>query len=119
MDVSKPHWLLLAAVLLLTACGESSEPGESQSNSILLKRDDIGQSWPLTVDSVEVECVGTAVVATDVATGHRYAVNGVARSRADQLRLEQINSIWKDNPQLPGTKINIGPVLGRGLELCD
>jgi len=47
--------------------------------------------------------------------GRRYAVNGTATARKDA---PDIDAIWRANPALEGTKINIGPVIDEGLELC-
>ena len=30
----------------------------------------------------------------------------------------EIDEIWKANPGIPGTKINMGPLLDKGLSLC-
>ena len=48
--------------------------------------------------------------------GMRYAVNGTAI--AHYPKLPEIDRIWAPDPKIPGAKINISPVIDRGLELC-
>lgn len=73
-----------------------------------------GDRWPFTVASGDLECVTPSKVIFR-AGGRTYAVNGTAG--ADN-RFANIRPIWKDNPEIPGTKINIGPVINQGLTLC-
>ena len=46
----------------------------------------------------------------------RYAVNGTAMAHYPEL--PRIDRIWAPDPKIPGAKINISPVIDRGLELC-
>jgi Protein of unknown function (DUF2511) len=48
--------------------------------------------------------------------GHRYAVNGIATGHYPQL--PEIDRIWAPDPKVPGLKIDMSPVINRGLELC-
>lgn len=96
----------LAAVLCLIGCGGGN-----------VSSDEFGADWPLTVDSGDLRCEGSdgfgAVVLTDP-DGNEYGVNGVALSQG----YPPIDPIWKDNPELAGLKISIGPLIDRGLSLC-
>ena len=47
--------------------------------------------------------------------GSSYAVNGVAKATNKYRPIEEV---WAENPSLPGTKKNIGPIINRGLKLC-
>jgi len=70
--------------------------------------------WPLTVSSGTLRCLddgGSVVFENDEKT---YAVNGTADSRG----YDDINPIWKDNPSNITPKVNIGPLIDAGLELC-
>lgn len=76
---------------------------------------DVGDQWPLTVPGGYLSCErGHAVVFRQ--GGVDYAVNGSARA----LRYAPINPIWKDSPTPEyGPKLSIGPLIDRGLALCD
>jgi len=70
--------------------------------------------WMLTVDSGELLCEAPNTVIFIAPDGTKYAVNGTAKSRG----YTDIQPIWKDNPQIPGTKVNIGSLIDEGLKLC-
>lgn len=77
--------------------------------------------WPLTVPEGTLLCApygvgGAQQSVTFVANRTMYAVNGTAKGTG---QFEAIDSIWKDNPDIPGTKVNIGPMLEKGLSLCN
>lgn len=75
--------------------------------------------WPLTVSKGVVRCEGSdgsGSVIFRAPDGTDYAVNGTAK--AVKQDLPEIAAIWKKDPDVPGTRINIGPVIDRGLELC-
>lgn len=84
-------------------------------NELLVTRDDYGDDWPLTVDEGILSCErGSAVVFTT--DGRRYAVNGTAMT----LNLgADLDPIWAPDPAGVTPKMNIGPLIGDGLELCD
>jgi hypothetical protein len=96
----------ILTMAILAACVEASGSEISQA--------EYGDKWPFTVPSERLECVPYSKVVFH-AGGVSYAVNGLAMS---DNRYREIRPIWKDNPEIPGTKINIGPVLDRGLALC-
>lgn len=84
---------------------------------------DLGDRWPLTVSEGVVSCVGEGGglgAAIFTSGGVRYALNGIARGERNmkRLQLKEIRPIWRDNPDIPGTKINIGPLIDRALETC-
>lgn len=77
--------------------------------------------WPFTVPEGTLLCApygvgGSQQSVTFVANRVMYAVNGTAKGAG---QFEDIESIWKANPEIPGTKVNIGPVLEKGLSLCN
>lgn len=77
--------------------------------------------WPFTVPEGTLLCApygvgGNQQSVTFVANRTMYAVNGTAKSTG---QFEEIEAIWKDNPEIPGTKVNIGPMLEKGLSLCN
>jgi len=84
--------------------------------------EDFGNEWPFTVNEGRLQCLnfrrvenleaGEVVFTTN---GKTYALNGVAGGSGKYLI---VDSIWKEHPDFPGAKINIGDMISRGLELC-
>lgn len=67
------------------------------------------------MESGTLACDDRAVTFT--ANGTTYAVNGLAETL---VRGQKIDPIWQDNEALgEGFKKNIGPLLDRGLGLCE
>ena len=84
-------------------------------NEALMTRADYGKAWPLTVDEGIVSCEGAGEVYFE-AEGTTYAVNGLALGRDNA---PEIDRIWAPDPQIKGLKIDIGPIIDTGLELCN
>lgn len=82
---------------------------------------DFGE-WPLTVKSGVLQCeeeiVSSFVVQRVTFTtpdGTVYAVNGHALDAG----YPDIKPIWKKDPGSYGLRVNIGPLIDRGLRLCE
>lgn len=105
---------------LVAACGSGGAGGSTgggaalPANSVRLSRADFGKDWPFTVSSGVLTCDDPGAV-TFTADGTTYAVNGTA-SGLDKGA--DVKAIWKKDPTLPGARINIGPIIDRGLKLC-
>ncbi len=98
------------SLILLGGCASSSD-----TKTVTVSKAGFGDNWPLTVDSGELACEGNAVT-FKAPDGTRYAVNGTAQGSTG---LPEIDPIWADNPDTTGLKINIGPLIDAGLEVCD
>lgn len=74
--------------------------------------------WPFTVDTATLQCTKGAdgERVTVVADREMYALNGTAK--AAKL-WPSFDPIWLDNPNVPGLKVDISPMITRGLSLCD
>jgi predicted Zn finger-like uncharacterized protein len=88
------------------------------SRGVRVTRAEWGDAWPFTVDSGMVDCLdslgnrkGAAVFSYG---GKTYALNGYAKSR----RYTNIRPIWRDNSDIPGAKIDIGPMIDLALGQC-
>jgi len=71
------------------------------------------KEWAFTVDAVELQCndLGEGINApVVVANGHKYPLTGFAKKYADA----PLEEIWRENPNIPGTRVDISPVR----ELC-
>ena len=83
-------------------------------NFAFLKASDYGDDWPFTVERGELECRRGALVTFFANNGVTYGLNGTAQAAG----YPSIDPIWKNNPKIPGTKISVGYILQRGLDLC-
>lgn len=82
-----------------------------------MSRADFPGSWPLTVESGTLRCVGSGGVGdvTFETGGRVYAVNGTAKSEPGTV---DIRPIWADDPQAAGLKKNMAALTDAGLALC-
>ncbi|SEM67324.1 DUF2511 domain-containing protein [Halomonas caseinilytica] len=97
---------------------EQSEPQsqDSQSGSmpgVMVTASEYGNDWPFTVDSGRVDCkpVDAAVFTHD---GTAYQLNGAASQRG----YPAIDPLWRENPDIPGTKVSLGKMIDVALSQC-
>lgn len=97
----------------------SAGPGApSDPHAQLLKSSDLGDLWPLTVPEATVTCrTGGAVVLT--AGGKDVAVNGTAMTLYKSMTRIADSGLWRDATTGAGPKVDIGPIIDIGLDLCD
>lgn len=93
---------------------ENADKPAVPSNSKAVSQKDFGEAWPLTVESGVLTCKEGAVFFTSP-DGSIYAINGTAGNRGGR----DLEPIWKPNPEIPGTRISIGPLIQAGLSLCN
>jgi hypothetical protein len=79
--ISLPRPWLLLALCLFSSCAESGRQ---------VTRQELGNRWPLIVESGHVDCVSGALVFRH--DGTTYALNGTALSKG----YPGIDPIWKD-----------------------
>ena len=107
--------LLVGATAALVGCGS-----QNKSNEVTITKQDFGEDWPFTVDEGVLAGNGSDGFCEVLFTtgGVTYAVNGTAKATGQYA---DINEIWADDPSTPGLslKVSMGPVIDRGLELCD
>ncbi len=96
-------------------------PAGTEVPSLHVGCGDFGE-WPLTVKSGVLQCeeeiVSSLVVQRVTFTtpdGVTYAVNGHALDAG----YPDIKPIWKKEPGGYGLRVNIGPLIDRGLRLCE
>lgn len=125
-DPDKPDMHLDARALIakgLELCGRPAStgtPGVDTSNSPagLVERSTWSDGpWPFTVDTATLMCSSGASGQRVTVTANRemYALNGTAKSQTD---LPDFDAIWRDDPDTPGMKVDIDPMVARGLMLC-
>jgi hypothetical protein len=108
------------ALLLLTML---TMPLLANAASVQVSRSQFKGDWPLTVESGTLSCepfraVPSLQLVTFSSKGTTYAVNGTARGQAKKRGWLEIDPIWRKDPSAPGLKVNIGPLIDRGLALC-
>lgn len=115
----------------------ASQPSNTQAQRGFVSRDTWSEStpWPLTVDQGRLLCIDRGghfqAVYLEV-EGQMYGVNGWANAWADEYGAELIEPIWLvndehmemmrelfPNEEITPTYISIGPLLDKGLQLCD
>lgn len=75
------------------------------NSGTLVKHEDFGEQWPFTVNQGYLDCVGRSAVFR--AEMREYGLNGVALSNG----YNPIDPIWRNHPEIPGAKINIGRMI--------
>lgn len=104
--------------LCAAAAGPTTSTGGSNRPAGLVERQTWSDGqWPFTVDTATLFCTKAASGerVTVVAGGEMYALNGTAKSAK---LWPPFDPIWLDNPNIAGVKVNIGPMIDRGLALC-
>lgn len=109
-------------IILLASLVAFSGAAFSKDNSEAVFKKDLGEEWPLKFDRAVLTCLpGGGVFVMDPMTDIFYPLNGIAQGQAKtgKVKAGEIKAVWLDNPDLPGAKKSIGPMLDKGLELCD
>lgn len=88
-----------------------------EAKTLQVSQAELGDAWPLTIDQGELSCDGASWVLFK-ADGEVYAVNGSARGHAKTTGWLDVESIWREDPQSPGFKVLMTPLIERGLPLC-
>lgn len=84
-----------------------------QPKGVFVSKEQYGEDWPFIVESGYVDCDRLASIFRH--DGKIYTLNGGGKDWG-YLPLQ---NIWRDNPQLSGTKVNIGPMIQLGLGQCN
>ena len=102
---------ILSAVSLM-ACAGDGDP---------IERADYGDDWPLTVGEAKLYCDKESMVWVETG-GNAYPLNGTAMTWLANLhpnkKVRNLEDIWRENPDIPGTRISIGGLINDGLSLC-
>lgn len=120
-EVRQPVWAPAKPVLV---AAEPVRRGDGGRAVQTVSRAEFGASWPLTVDSVELRCAvidPSRPAFTGLVFAHNgkiFALNGTASSFAAKMGWFDVRSLWRDNPDIEGTKINISPLIARAQSLC-
>ncbi len=104
--------------IFFVGCSDSSTQNSNNVSTEKVKgyvsQKDFGDTWPLTVSGGRVECK-RGIFAVFHYRNKIYALNGSAMSKG----YKRIDPIWKDNPEIKGTKISIGILIDEAMKLCE
>lgn len=112
------------------ATSTAEATSSARPRSRVIRQRDFGDDWPFTVDGGVVTCRGHAVgvgVVRFITNGTVYSINGATKLTgsndfppvdAAMADSADIKEIWAANPAIPGLRMDLGPVLDRGLAMC-
>ncbi|MBX8689178.1 DUF2511 domain-containing protein [Mycobacterium sp. 20091114027_K0903767] len=108
----------LGSALVLAAWVGAAPAGADQPKGYVSNQTWTDGPWPFTVSSGTLMCArmssgGQSV--TFVANRTMYGLNGAAKSQG----FDDFTPIWRENPSFPGLKVDIGPMIQKGLSLCE
>ena len=75
---------------------------------------DYGKNWAFTIDSVNIGCEMNLPVVFVKGDDFAYGLTGASAKAVDR----SIDGIWRDNPDIKGTKINLSPFIDLALSYC-
>jgi len=82
--------------------------------NILIEKKDYGKDWAFTVDKLYIGCESDLPFAIVKVGDLPYGLTG----RSSSVFGRNINLIWRDNPNLKGTKISLSPFIKKALSFC-
>ncbi|MBF0695026.1 MAG: DUF2511 domain-containing protein [Flavobacterium sp.] len=89
-------------------------------NGIKITKQDYTGKWPFTVNEVEVWCDGYKEIYMEADNGKTYALSVSAKTASkDKNKIYNVDEIWLDNPDQPGTKLPYTDFIERGIVLCN
>ena len=113
-----PIWLTLGSVPYLFILTQAEKYRfESGVRSKIVRVEDYGAEWPLTVNTAKLCCIYRAVwVEVD---GEKYCVNGTSQGILSTHGYETHNlkEIWRPNPKFEGVYVSIHRLIQEGLSL--
>jgi hypothetical protein len=116
-----PAVLLAMTAVLIASCGGASTPTQDaapEPDPGLITRAEYGADWPFSVASGTLSCVpsgnndGRLLVTFNTGDGIEYALNGSARTFGFPELDTSVMPDWPDGSSL-------GPIIERGLALCE
>ena len=95
---------IVGLIIATSACSQSG---------VEVSKHKYGEKWPFIVEKGYVDCVApfAAIFRVD---GKTYQLNGAATNKG----YAAIDPIWRDNPNISGVKVNIGPMIDLALKQC-
>ncbi len=102
------------ATVILVAC-EANDP-------IMVTSAEFGDAWPFHASEATLYCEGPRAIWAEIG-GQYYALNPLApqwvAEQHPDITLNDLDTVWRDNPDRTGAKADLGPVMDRALAICD
>jgi hypothetical protein len=105
-------FLPLACVVLLSGC---SSPDKGFGESAEVGTAELGETWPLTVESAVLTC-GDTGVASVTAEGRTTVIDA---STVPRDVSSDFTRIWAQDASQPAGRMDLKPLVERAQELCD
>lgn len=111
MTYKTAFWIILGVSVLFITCGPSGRVSADTWED---------GEWPFTVGNGRLQCFKGPMVFFFTDDGKVWPLNGPAMSNFKRFTYGQpdVQPIWKGDPQVPGARISMGPMLKYGLSLC-
>ncbi len=112
-------FVVALALILVTGCGDDNST-TIHDNSRIITEADYGDAWPLTVPEATLICEAPVSVILKVGSNY-YGVNGIGTTYVEReypSNSGDLESIWRADPGGIIPRMNIGPLIDDGLELC-
>lgn len=90
-------------------------------DSVVVKEENYGERWPLTVSEAELFCKGYNAIYVKVDEDY-YGVNGFGKNYVKENFPSsggELKDIWRTDPRGVNSNANIQPLFDAGEELCD
>lgn len=92
-----------------------------KDNSMEITPNSLKQEWPLTVEKATLKCYkdGDIISPIVIVNGSSYGLTGFADNKYGQSDTSAFTKVWKPNPEIKGTYINISEITELAKSLCD
>lgn len=107
--------LLLAGGMLGCSDSDTAAPNGQVDSSRRVSETSFSMGpWPFTFGAGEIQCQERMGVALKADNGTLYALNGTGTG----VPLNSDSAVWKDNPEIPGTKVSVSSMIDYALKSC-
>lgn len=98
--------------------------GASAKGMLPVAENDFGKGWAFTFKNGALLCksnFGNAVFIVNYDNGKMYPLNGTASAATAKGKVGAFNldDVWKEDIDVPGTKVSISPFIDAGLNNCN
>ncbi|CAI1018028.1 DUF2511 domain-containing protein [Serratia quinivorans] len=100
---------------------DKNEATHGKDHTDVVYQKDFGDEWAFTFDRGVLICDRLATYIENPKTNTLYPLNGIGiqRMQSNQISAEPLDSVWRDDPQPYGVKVDISPFSELAQKLCD
>ena len=89
---------------------------------VVVNSAEFGDGWPFHAGAATLHCGGPGAIWAEI-DGQHYPLNALApgwvAEKHPEITLSDLESAWRDDPNRPGSKADLGPVMDRALAICE